>query len=75
MEVTNKLVKGGEFIIKETDAQDVFTPADFSEEQNMMHQTALDFVEKEVQPLLERLDNHDTYSLGAKAMSNPLIPG
>lgn len=59
MEVTNKLVKGGEFIIKETDAQDVFTPADFSEEQNMMHQTALEFVEKEVQPLLERLDNHE----------------
>ncbi|UOQ66753.1 acyl-CoA dehydrogenase family protein [Hymenobacter volaticus] len=59
MEVTNKLVKGGEFIIKETDAQDIFTPADFSEEQNMMHQTALDFVEKEVQPLLERLDNHE----------------
>lgn len=59
MEVTNKLVKGGEFIIKETAAQDVFTPADFSEEQNMMHQTALDFVEKEVQPLLERLDNHE----------------
>jgi alkylation response protein AidB-like acyl-CoA dehydrogenase len=59
MEVTNKLVKGGEFIIKETDAQDVFTPADFSEEQNMMHQTALEFVEKEVQPLLERLDDHE----------------
>ncbi|GAB2949096.1 acyl-CoA dehydrogenase family protein [Hymenobacter coalescens] len=59
MEVTNKLVKGGEFIIKPTDAQDVFTPADFSEEQHMMHQTALDFVEKEVQPLLERLDNHE----------------
>ena len=59
MEVTNKLVKGGEFIIKETDAQEIFTPADFSEEQNMMHQTALDFVEKEVQPLLERLDNHE----------------
>ncbi|UOQ73805.1 acyl-CoA dehydrogenase family protein [Hymenobacter cellulosilyticus] len=59
MEVSQKLVKGGEFIIKETDAQDVFTPADFSEEQNMMHQTALDFVEKEVQPLLERLDNHE----------------
>ncbi|MET4108920.1 acyl-CoA dehydrogenase family protein [Hymenobacter sp. UYP22] len=59
MEVTNQLVKGGEFIIKETDAQDVFTPADFSEEQNMMHQTALDFVEKEVTPLLERLDNHE----------------
>ncbi|GAA3953000.1 acyl-CoA dehydrogenase family protein [Hymenobacter algoricola] len=59
MEVTNKLVKGGEFLIKETEAQDVFTPADFSEEQNMMHQTALDFVDKEVHPLLDRLDNHE----------------
>ncbi len=59
MEVTNQLVKGGEFIIKETDAQDVFTPADFSEEQNMMHQTALDFVQKEVTPLLDRLDDHE----------------
>ncbi|TGE13114.1 acyl-CoA dehydrogenase family protein [Hymenobacter elongatus] len=59
MEVSHKLVKGGEFLIKETDAQDVFTPADFSEEQNMMHQTALDFVDKEVHPLLERLDNHE----------------
>ena len=59
MEVTNQLVKGGEFIIKETDAQDVFTPADFSEEQNMMHQTAIDFVDKEVWPLLDRLDNHE----------------
>ncbi|SET94454.1 acyl-CoA dehydrogenase family protein [Hymenobacter actinosclerus] len=59
MEVANQLVKGGEFIIKETNAQDVFTPADFSEEQNMMHQTALDFVDKEVWPLLDRLDNHE----------------
>lgn len=59
MEVTNKLTKGGEFIIKETDAQEVFTPAEFSEEQRMMYQTCLDFVQTEVDPLLERLDNHE----------------
>jgi len=59
MEVTNKALKGGEFIIKETDAQDVFTPAEFTEEQRMMHQTCLDFIASEVQPLLERLDNHE----------------
>ena len=60
MEVSNKpVVKGGEFIIKPTEAQDVFTPADFSEEQNMMYQTCLDFVATEVYPLLERLDNHE----------------
>ncbi|UOR04333.1 acyl-CoA dehydrogenase family protein [Hymenobacter aerilatus] len=59
MEVTQKSLKGGEFIIKETNAQDVFTPAEFSEEQRMMHQTCLDFIASEVQPLLERLDNHE----------------
>ncbi|MBO3270350.1 MULTISPECIES: acyl-CoA dehydrogenase family protein [Hymenobacter] len=59
MEVTQKPLKGGEFIIKETNAQDVFTPAEFSEEQRMMHQTCLDFIASEVQPLLERLDNHE----------------
>ncbi|MBC6991368.1 MULTISPECIES: acyl-CoA dehydrogenase family protein [Hymenobacter] len=59
MEVSHKLMKGGEFIIKETAAQDVFTPAEFTEEQRMMYQTCLDFVGAEVQPLLERLDNHE----------------
>ena len=60
MEVTQQAsLKGGEFIIKPTDAQSVFTPADFTEEQNMMHQTCIDFVQTEVTPLLERLDNHE----------------
>lgn len=60
MEVTQQAsLKGGEFIIKPTDAQSVFTPADFTEEQNYMHQTCIDFVETEVTPLLERLDNHE----------------
>jgi len=60
METTQQAsLKGGEFIIKPTDAQNVFTPADFTEEQNYMHQTCLDFVQAEVQPLLERLDNHE----------------
>ena len=60
MEVTQQAsLKGGEFIIKPTDAQSVFTPADFTEEQNMMHQTCIDFVQTEVTPLLDRLDNHE----------------
>lgn len=52
-------IRGGEFLIKETDAQDVFIPAEFSEEQRMMAQTCLDFVREEVTPLLDRLDNHE----------------
>ncbi|MDX5418485.1 MAG: acyl-CoA dehydrogenase family protein, partial [Hymenobacteraceae bacterium] len=52
-------VQGGEFLIKETNPQDVFIPAEFSEEQRMMAQTCLDFVRDEVNPLLDRLDNHE----------------
>jgi alkylation response protein AidB-like acyl-CoA dehydrogenase len=52
-------IRGGEFLIKETDPQNVFIPAEFSEEQRMMAQTCLDFVREEVTPLLERLDNHE----------------
>ncbi len=52
-------IKGGEFLIKETTPQDVFTPAEFSEEHRMMAQTCLDFVHDEVYPLLDRLDNHE----------------
>ncbi|HEY4650511.1 MAG TPA: acyl-CoA dehydrogenase family protein, partial [Pontibacter sp.] len=52
-------IKGGEFLIKETNPQDVFTPEDFNEEQRMMAQTCLDFVREEVYPLLDRLDNHE----------------
>ncbi len=52
-------IKGGEFLIRETSPQDVFTPAEFNEEQQMMAQTCRDFVREEVYPLLERLDNHE----------------
>lgn len=52
-------IKGGEFLIKETDPKDVFTPEEFSEEQLLMAQTCQDFVREEVYPLLDRLDNHE----------------
>lgn len=52
----NKKYLGGSFLIKETEAKDVFTPEEFSEEQNMMAQSCLDFLEAEVTPNLERID-------------------
>ncbi|ARS36625.1 acyl-CoA dehydrogenase family protein [Pontibacter actiniarum] len=55
----NATIQGGEFLIKETNPQDVFIPAEFNEEQLMMAQTCKDFVREEVSPLLERLDNHE----------------
>ncbi len=49
--------KGGEFLIKETAAQDVFTPEEWSEEQKMIAQTCKDFLEQEVYPHLDEIDD------------------
>ncbi len=55
----NKALKGGEFLIKETQAADVFIPEEFDEEQKMMAQTCRDFTETQVLPNVEKLEHHD----------------
>ena len=54
---TKKYPKGGEFLVKETKPQDIFIPEEFSEEQLMIKETCRDFLEKEVAPLLDEIDN------------------
>ncbi len=56
MEATKNAIKGGEFIIKETEAADVFIPEEFDEEQLMIKKTCEDFLEAEVYPNLDRID-------------------
>jgi len=51
--------KGGEFIIKETLAQDIFIPEQWTEEQLMMKKTCEDFLEQEVTPHLDRIDSQE----------------
>jgi alkylation response protein AidB-like acyl-CoA dehydrogenase len=55
--IAKKAVKGGEFLIKETDAQHVFIPEEFTEEQRMIAQTCEDFLAKEVFPRLDEIDS------------------
>ncbi|WPP52854.1 acyl-CoA dehydrogenase family protein [Catalinimonas niigatensis] len=50
-------INGGEFLIKETEAKDIFIPEEFSEEQQMMAQATQDFIEKEIKPNVERMDS------------------
>ena len=50
-------IKGGEFLIKETDANAIFIPEEWNEEQLMIASTCQDFLEQEVFPNLERIDN------------------
>ncbi|MEA5401806.1 acyl-CoA dehydrogenase family protein [Arcicella sp. DC2W] len=49
-------IKGGEFLIKDIDASQIFTPEDFTEEQQMIAQTCLDFLRTEVHPRLDDID-------------------
>jgi alkylation response protein AidB-like acyl-CoA dehydrogenase len=54
---TKKQIKGGEFLIKETQANEIFTPEDFSEEQRMIAQQCKDFLAKEVYQKLDEIDS------------------
>ena len=49
-------LKGGEFLVKETNADDVFIPENWDEEQLMIAKTCQDFVEQKVVPVLDRID-------------------
>lgn len=51
-----KALRGGEFLIKETDPQQVFIPAEWTEEQRMIAQTCEDFVTAEVHSRLDEID-------------------
>ena len=50
-------IKGGEFLIRETMASEIFIPEEFSEEQKMIFQQCKDFLAKEVYPRLDEIDS------------------
>lgn len=52
-------IKGGEFLIKETEANDVFIPEEFNEEQRMIAKSCQDFIEQNVWPNLNRIDKQE----------------
>src|SRR4029078_4144423 len=56
-EVTSKAVlKGGEWLIKESSEADIFSPENFSEEQTMIRDMCIQFLDTEVMPILDRID-------------------
>ncbi len=62
--------RGGQFLVKETKCEDIFTPEDLSEEQIMMRDSVREFVDKEIWPYKNRFENKDyalTESLMKKA--------
>jgi alkylation response protein AidB-like acyl-CoA dehydrogenase len=61
------ILRGGQFLVKETKCEDIFTPEDFNEEQVMMRDSVIEFVDKELWPNKERFEKKD-YALTEEVM-------
>ncbi|MGB5322203.1 acyl-CoA dehydrogenase family protein [Lutimonas sp.] len=60
-------IKGGEFLIREVKKEDVFITEQFSEEQQMMKEAVIEFIDREVWPVKERFEQKD-YALTEELM-------
>src|SRR5699024_7561710 len=58
-DIKQKVFQGGAFLIEDLNGDDILTPDDFTEEQQMIAKTTDDFVEKDVLPKIEQLENHE----------------
>ncbi|MEY4203135.1 MAG: hypothetical protein RL013_838, partial [Bacteroidota bacterium] len=52
-------LKGGEFLIKDSDYRQVFIPEEFNEEQLMIRQMAADFLNNEIDPIRDRIEKQE----------------
>ena len=60
MELKTKLsIKGGEFVIKDSKPENIFTPEDFSQEHIMMKESVQEFIDREIWPYKERFEKKD----------------
>ena len=50
------ITRGGQFLVKETKCENIFTPEDFTEEQIMMRDAVKEFVDKEIWPNKNRFE-------------------
>ncbi|HEY0703637.1 MAG TPA: acyl-CoA dehydrogenase family protein [Candidatus Acidoferrales bacterium] len=56
--VSQALNRGGSFLLTKTSHEDVFTPADLTDDQRLIGQTAEEFMQKEVIPAVPELEAH-----------------
>ncbi|MBE7684891.1 acyl-CoA dehydrogenase [Tenacibaculum piscium] len=61
------LLRGGQFLVRETKCEDVFTPEDFTEEQKMMKEAVMEFNDREIMPHKARFEAKD-YALTQEVM-------
>ena len=56
---TDKLIKGGSFLIEDISYEQMFTPEDYTDEQKMIAKTTEDYINNEVVPQVEYLEKHE----------------
>lgn len=59
MDKKSELLRGGQFLVKETQCEDVFTLEDLNEEQKMMRESTKEFVDRELWAHWERFEKKD----------------
>ncbi len=57
--MSDKVTKGGSFLIEQKDPNEVFTPEDLTEEHKMMAKMTEDFVKDQVWPVLDEIEEHN----------------
>lgn len=57
--VKSKVLRGGEFIIRDSKPEDVFIPEELTEEQLMIRETVRDFLNQELLPTADRLEKQE----------------
>lgn len=68
METLDKeILRGGQFLVKESNCEDIFTPEDFNEEQQMMRDAVREFNDREIIAHRERFEKKD-YALTEEVM-------
>ena len=65
--VQSEPLKGGEYLIKDSSPTDIFIPEDFNEEQLMIRDMVLDYLNNDVLPTLDRLEAKE-YELAARLL-------
>lgn len=65
--IEKNVLRGGQFLVKESNCEDIFTPEDFSEEQIMMREAVKEFNEREIIAHKARFEAKD-YKLTEEVM-------
>ena len=57
--MSERIYKGGEYLIADAVCEEIFTPEDFSDEQKQMGETTEQFVQNEILPHIEEIDKQN----------------